>query len=72
MKPLFICYDRCSTCQRAKKWLDDRQAAYDARVVKQLYDSGAEYFASWGYMSGPNTFFEGLPSVSFHVARHAA
>ena len=51
---------------------DTYQAAYDARVVKQLYDSGAEYFASWGYMSGPNTFFEGLPSVSFHVARHAA
>ena len=51
---------------------DTFQAAYDARTVKQIFDSGAEYFASWGYLSGPDTFFEGLPSVSFHVARESA
>ena len=51
---------------------DTYQAAYDARIVKQLFDSGAEYFAAWGYLSGPNTNFEGLPSVSFHVAKESA
>ena len=51
---------------------DTYQAAYDARIVKQLFDSGAEYFAAWGYLSGPNTHFDGLPSVSFHVARESA
>jgi hypothetical protein len=51
---------------------DTYQAAYDARTVKQMFDSGADWFASWGYLSGPNTFFEGLPSVSFHVAKNAA
>ena len=51
---------------------DTFQAAYDARIVKQIFDSGAKYFASWGYLSGPDTFFEGLPSVSFHVARESA
>lgn len=51
---------------------DTYQAAYDARTVKQLFDSGADWFASWGYLSGPNVFFEGLPSVSFHVARKAS
>jgi len=51
---------------------DTWQAAYDARIVKQLFDSGADYFASWGYLSGPDIFFEGLPSVSFHVARESA
>ena len=51
---------------------DTFQAAYDARIAKQIFDSGAEYFASWGYLSGPDTFFEGLPSVSFHVARESA
>ena len=51
---------------------DTYQAAYDARIVKQLFDSGAEYFAAWGYLSGPNTQFDGLPSVSFHVARESA
>ena len=24
MKPLFICYPRCSTCQKALKWLQER------------------------------------------------
>lgn len=51
---------------------DTYQAAYDARIVKQLFDSGADWFASWGYLSGPDVFFEGLPSVSFHVARKAS
>ena len=51
---------------------DTYQAAYDARIVKQLFDSRAEYFAAWGYLSGPNSLFDGLPSVSFHVARESA
>ena len=51
---------------------DTYQAAYDARIVRQLFDSGAEYFSAWGYFSGPNTWFDGVPSVSFHVAREAA
>ncbi len=25
MKPLFICYPRCSTCQKALKWLQERE-----------------------------------------------
>ena len=51
---------------------DTWQAAYDARIVKQLFDSGADYFASWGHFSGLDPFFDGLPSVSFHVARESA
>ena len=51
---------------------DTWQAAYDARMVKQMFDHDVDYFASWGYLSGPYGFFEGLPTVSFHVAREAA
>ena len=51
---------------------DTYQAAYDARVVHQLFDTGADYFAAWGYLSGPHTWYQGLPSVSFHVAKEAA
>ena len=40
--------------------------------MKQLFDSNADYFAAWGYFSGPHTWFDGLPSVSFHVARESA
>ena len=51
---------------------DTYQAAYDARVVRQLFDTGADYFAAWGYLSGPNSWYEGLPTVSFHVAKESA
>ena len=31
---LFIQYPPCTTCQKAKKWLDDRGLAYEARHIK--------------------------------------
>lgn len=30
----FICYTKCTTCQKAKKWLDDHQIAYELRDIK--------------------------------------
>lgn len=32
---LFLQYPPCSTCQKAKKWLDDRGLAYTDRNIKQ-------------------------------------
>ena len=31
---LFLQYPPCSTCQKAKKWLDDHGIAYTARHIK--------------------------------------
>ena len=31
---LFICYPRCTTCQKAKKWLDDNKIVYELRDIK--------------------------------------
>ena len=31
----FICYPKCTTCQRAKKWLDDNKIEYELRDIKQ-------------------------------------
>ena len=31
---LFIQYPPCTTCQKAKKWLDDRGLTYEARHIK--------------------------------------
>ncbi len=31
---LFICYPRCKTCQKARKWLDDHGFNYDFRDIK--------------------------------------
>ena len=30
----FICYPKCTTCQKAKKWLDDRETEYEIRDIK--------------------------------------
>lgn len=30
----FICYPKCTTCQKVKKWLDDNQIAYELRDIK--------------------------------------
>lgn len=37
----FIQYPKCSTCQKAKKWLDDRKISYEDRHIKEnnpIYD----------------------------------
>lgn len=30
----FICYPKCTTCQKAKKWLDDNKIEYSLRDIK--------------------------------------
>ena len=30
----FICYPKCTTCQKAKKWLDDNGIKYELRDIK--------------------------------------
>lgn len=46
------------------------QAAYDARLYKQMFENRIDYFSSWYYLS--NGLLEGNPTVSYHVARNAA
>ncbi len=46
------------------------QAAFDARLIKQMFDSGMNYFSSWEYCSLPDN--HGNPLISYHVAKHAA
>ncbi len=46
------------------------QAAFDARLVKQMFDSGMNYFSSWEYCSESEN--HGLPLISYFVAKHAA
>ena len=31
----FICYPKCTTCQKAKKWLDDKGISYELRDIKE-------------------------------------
>ena len=33
MKNLFICYPKCSTCQKAEKWLKENKIEYEKRNI---------------------------------------
>ena len=46
----FICYPRCTTCQKAKKWLDDNKIEYDLRDIKEDNPS-LEELTAWYKMS---------------------
>lgn len=48
---LFVCYPKCSTCQKAKRFLDDRGASYDLRDIK-LQNPTAEELKAWQERSG--------------------
>ena len=43
---LFLCYPKCSTCQKAKVWLEERGISYDLRDIKQDNPT-AEELTAW-------------------------
>ena len=47
----FICYSKCTTCQRAKKWLDDNKIKYELRDIK-LDNPSLEELTEWYNKSG--------------------
>ena len=46
----FICYPKCTTCQKAKKWLDDNKIEYELRNIKEDNPSFEE-LSAWYKMS---------------------
>ena len=53
----FICYPKCTTCHKAKKWLDDNEIQCEIRDIKENNPS-LEELSKWHKMSG-------LPLKSF-------
>ena len=47
----FVCYDRCSTCQKAEKWLQAQGVCYEKRPIKEQNPS-ADELKSWVARSG--------------------
>ncbi len=47
----FICYTRCTTCQRAKKWLDEHGIQVEIRDIKTSNPT-AEELRRWRERSG--------------------
>lgn len=54
---LFLQYPKCTTCKRAKKWLDDQGVRYDDRNIKEENPT-VEELTEW-YKKG------GLPLKKF-------
>ncbi len=74
----FICYPKCTTCQRAQKWLNENNIAYEIRNIKEnnpaeeeislwLGKSGAElkkFFNTSGLLYKSMALKDKLPAMS--------
>ena len=47
----FICYPKCTTCIKAKKWLDENNISYELRDIKEANPT-AEELKKWYEKSG--------------------
>ena len=48
---VFICYPKCTTCQKARKWLDEHKIVYELRDIKTANPACHE-LAAWHERSG--------------------
>ena len=47
----FICYPKCTTCQKAQKWLDENGVSYTFRDIKMEHPTYEE-LSAWHERSG--------------------
>ena len=47
----FICYPKCTTCQKAQKWLDENGVSYTFRDIKMEHPTYEE-LSAWHRRSG--------------------
>ena len=47
----FICYPKCTTCQKARKWLDENNIEYEFRDIK-IENPSIEELTAWYKLSG--------------------
>jgi arsenate reductase len=47
----FICYPKCTTCQKAQKWLDENGISYTFRDIK-TQNPAYEELSAWHRRSG--------------------
>ena len=68
----FICYPKCTTCQKAKKWLDDNKIEYEFRDIKDDNPSledieltvSLENHVDYGHVPGLRTYKGDIESLS--------
>ncbi|MBR6812507.1 MAG: arsenate reductase family protein [Oscillospiraceae bacterium] len=47
----FICYPKCTTCQKAKKWLDEKGIEFEQRNIKE-HNPAYDELCEWHKKSG--------------------
>ena len=47
----FVCYPKCTTCQKARKWLDENNIEYEFRDIK-TENPTFEELTAWYKLSG--------------------
>ena len=48
---IFLCYPKCSTCQKARRWLDEHHISYTLRDIKEDRPTREE-LSAWHSRSG--------------------
>lgn len=48
---LFVCYPKCTTCQKAEKWLREKGISFETRNIKEQNPT-AEELRAWHLKSG--------------------
>ena len=48
---IFVCYPKCSTCKKARKWLEENGIAFDERDIKEENPTRKE-LVKWHKQSG--------------------
>ena len=48
---LFVCYPKCTTCQKARKWLEEQGISYEERDIK-TENPQKEELKEWSKKSG--------------------
>jgi arsenate reductase len=48
---IFVCYPKCKTCQKAKKWLEENQITFEERHIKENNPTVGE-LKDWHKKSG--------------------
>lgn len=54
---LFVEYPPCTTCKKARRWLEERDVAFEARHIKEQPPTAAELKEWWGRSGLPLRWF---------------
>ena len=63
----FICYPKCTTCQKAQKWLDENGIEYEIRDIKldnPKYEELKKFFNTSGLLYKSMELKSRLPGMS--------